>query len=161
MKTSHGVTYGATLLSLPHLRIVSDTDDCINWTGAKSTKGYGVFTLRGRQVYAHRILWEWSNGKQIPANYIIMHTCDNPLCVNPRHLQLGTTKDNVDDCNRKGRRNQVSGERHGMAKLTAEEVRIIRKDYKPRKVTLKALGNKYGVSESTIHVIVTGQKWKN
>lgn len=159
MKTRRGATFGATILALPHLRIVSDTDDCIEWTGARSSAGYGVFSLGRRQIKAHRIFWEWANQQRVPLGCVVMHLCDNPSCVNPKHLRLGSPYDNVSDCNRKGRRNQVTGERHGMAKLTVAQVQEIRRRYVPRSVTLETLGREYGVHMSTIHQIVRGEKW--
>jgi hypothetical protein len=159
MKTNAGVTFGAVILNLQGIRILSETDACIPWTGARSRRGYGLFTLNGKQVSAHRVFWEWANGRAIPPGFVVMHSCDNPPCVNPRHLSLGTAGDNVRDCAKKGRRNQVHGEAHGMVKLSADDVREIRRLYRPRVVTLEHLGLRFGVCAGTIGKIVKGDSW--
>ena len=83
--------------------IKRNPDECWPWTAAR-TGGYGYFGLDGRLVYAHRLSWEWANGQRIPDGMWILHSCDNPPCVNPAHLSLGTQLDDVRDMDRKGRR---------------------------------------------------------
>jgi hypothetical protein len=77
-------------------------DACWPWTGKKHSRGYGYF--RGMRV--HRIAWEIENGCKIPEGLIILHSCDNPICVNPAHLKCGTQKDNIRDGIMKGRINR-------------------------------------------------------
>lgn len=94
-------------------------DECWIWQGAvggrkpgRGYSGYGKFTVRGRQYDAHRVSWELHNGRPIPHGYQVMHKCDTPLCVNPRHLGIGTNDDNMADMETKGRaapRHPVSG----------------------------------------------------
>src|SRR3990167_6332282 len=85
-------------------RMVYRTDWCWLWLGAKLKKGYGVFreTCPRRSVLAHRVAYELANGP-IPGGKFVCHHCDNPSCVRPSHLFLGTQKDNMADCSRKGR----------------------------------------------------------
>ena len=97
-------------------------DDCWLWLGKLTDDGYGSFTatLRGKQVWkAHRYSWLLNVG-EIPGKRLVCHSCDNPACVNPDHLWLGTHKQNQLDMQIKGR--QVRGRKHGSVKLTEEQV---------------------------------------
>ena len=114
---------------------VQRTDGCWLWTGARNKAGYGLARKDGRWHRAHRVVYELVIGP-IPIGMNLMHTCDNPPCVNPDHLRPGTQRENLEDMTRKGRR--VSGERHvwfgqdqkgernRAAKLTEEEVAHIK-----------------------------------
>lgn len=77
--------------------------DCMIWQGSKNRTGYGYYSLRGKTVYAHRYSWQISNKAEIPKGKVIMHSCDNPSCVNPAHLSLGTYTDNAQDRQMKNR----------------------------------------------------------
>lgn len=81
---------------------VRRSDGCWEWTGSKRGNGYGCLAVGGRQVGAHRVAWETQNGP-IPEGLFVLHKCDNPPCVRPDHLFLGTAKDNAMDMARKGR----------------------------------------------------------
>jgi hypothetical protein len=90
-------------------------DSCWIWTGDINTCGYGRFRLNGKKVSAHGISYRNFKG-EIPCNLCVLHNCptgDNPSCVNPLHLWLGTHRDNNRDREAKGRGNQPSGDRHG------------------------------------------------
>ena len=78
-------------------------DDCWPWLGAKTKQGYGSFSACSRNKRAHRIAWSLGNGQSIPDSLMACHTCDNPSCVNPAHLWLGTNADNMADCRDKNR----------------------------------------------------------
>ena len=104
------------------------TDGCWEWTAGKFSTGYGAFKLSGRLQKAHRIAYELYVGK-IPDGLCVCHRCDNPGCVRPDHLFLGTHADNARDKIDKGRGNQPLGERNGQAKLTEAQVVAIRSRY--------------------------------
>jgi hypothetical protein len=133
---------------------VATGDGCWLWTGARDHKGYGVLR-RGRKyshARAHRVSYELHHGP-IPDGLFVCHTCDNPPCVNPDHLFLGTNAENTADRHRKGR--DARGTRNGLAKLTEAEVRAILAD--PR--TQTAIARDYGVNPVTIHYIKVGRNW--
>ena len=137
-----------------------DEDSCFEWLGSKNQYGYGWFHKHGHNVQAHRLAYEISKGP-IPENLCVCHKCDNPACVNPAHLFIGTKKDNNQDCNKKGRRNQPSGERHGSAKLTEEDVKDIRIAYSLGGCIQKDIAETFGVHRITISKIVNGKLWKH
>lgn len=80
---------------------------CYEWIGGKNNIGYGMFRDGDKMRTAHRVSYELANNIQIPHNMCVCHTCDNPKCVNPQHLWLGTVKDNINDMFKKGRANRI------------------------------------------------------
>ena len=137
-------------------------DECWPWVAAKAN-GYGRVWLggsppTGRLYPAHRIAWVLVNSP-IPDGLCVCHHCDNPACVNPAHLFLGTNEDNMADMVAKGR--QVRGELHGRAKLTEAEVRAIRREYAVGDITYREIGEQYRVSLPLIHNIVHRKRWKH
>lgn len=131
---------------------------CLVWTGIKSSDGYGLINI-GRPTYsAHRFAWTLRNGK-IPKGLCVLHKCDNPACVKPNHLWLGTQLDNIADRHKKDRDYHSRGELSGMAKLTNRQAREIKKKYKPHKYTRKMLAKEYGVCVGTIKHIIGGKRY--
>lgn len=118
--------------------IIDPITGCWNWTGARTSAGYGELGLNGKIVTAHRLSYMIFRG-EIPDGFLVCHTCDKPECVNPDHLFLGTNRDNVNDMIQKGRqnlsnapngrRNGQSGEKNYQAKLTEPDVLEIRRLY--------------------------------
>lgn len=139
---------------------IRKTRGCWIWTGAKITAGYGTLNVNGKTAYAHRLSWSIHHGR-IPGKLFVLHRCDNPACVRPSHLFLGTAKDNAVDMVKKGRNKHgnTEGELNGCAKLTAAEVNDIRAAYGP--VTLQYLADKYGVTKSAVWDIVKYRSWAN
>lgn len=136
---------------------VEKTDGCWNWTGPKY-KGYGRVWVNGETVRAHRASWILAHGS-IPAGLLVLHKCDNPACVNPGHLYIGTHDDNMRDkvardrCAHLDRR----GEKSGSALLTEDAVFSIRSSDRMN----KDLATHYGVDPSTISDIRRGKSWKH
>lgn len=132
-------------------------DACWNWTAHRNACGYGTFKY-GKIRRAHRAAWELTRGP-IPEGMCVCHTCDNPACVNPAHLWLGTPGQNAADRTVKGRNVAPKGEAHGGVKLTEEQVLDIRKTYAQGNVSQESLGHKYGVNQRQISRIVRGTSW--
>ena len=138
---------------------VKKTDSCWNWKGAKVKHGYGEFWLNSSLQKAHRIAFRIFKG-DIPDGLIVCHTCDNPSCVNPDHLWLGTHAQNTADCVMKNRNWTGNGEANGGAKLNSHQVIEIRARYAVGNVSRTPLAKEYGVSRTTIGKIVNRKKWK-
>jgi len=136
-------------------------DDCWLWIAGKDGYGYGAQNIDGRIVKAHRISWKIHNGN-IPSGLDVLHDCDTPACVNPKHLWVGTHTENMNDKNRKGRNGfpSLKGEEHGNAKLTDVLVLEIRAEAK-RGRSKKWMAKKYNVDPSTISDVVRRKSWKH
>lgn len=139
-------------------------DACWPWVRAvSSANGYGVVRVAGKIQRAHRIAWELANERPIPDGLLVCHRCDNRPCCNPAHLFVGTQSDNIRDMFAKGRDRQrhPRGENHHNSKLNDEAVRDIRRRVATGGVTRQALADEYGVSTSTIVLVVKREVWKH
>lgn len=136
------------------LEKINKTDTCWLWLGEPDDRGYGVISDLGQRIKAHRFSWIFHNGP-IPAGLCVLHKCDNPPCVNPDHLFLGTKGDNIQDCKAKGR--TARGESHGSARLTSEQVIAIRNSFPA--IPKCRLARIYGVTETHIREIINREKW--
>jgi hypothetical protein len=129
------------------------SNGCLIYTGGKVRDGYGWFnTPSGFPKQAHRFAYLLANGK-LDENLLVCHTCDNPACCEPGHLFQGTHQDNSDDCVNKGRGNVHIGTRNPNAKLTDEQVLLIRKIKSETNCTYKSLSAQFGVTPEMVSYI--------
>ncbi len=137
---------------------VNKTNTCWLWTGARiEGMGYGILRRGTRNegtILAHRLSWELSYGF-IPKKMQVCHKCDNPICINPDHLFLGTQYDNIQDMISKSRDNT-----NGRRKLSQHNIDNIRGKYLTGHYSLRSLAEIYGVGHKQIHRIVTFENWK-
>lgn len=134
---------------------VDRSNGCWNWTGYILDSGYGQFKHTYVNYRAHRVAFVLGYGRQ-PSG-IVMHTCDNRKCCNPKHLRDATNADNSADMVAKGRSAKPTGETHPMAKLNEEQVREILRADGPYPLIAK----KYGVSSSLVCGIKRGRFWRH
>ena len=142
---------------------IQKTDTCWIWNGTRQTKGYGQLWYNGKLHSAHRISYAIYNGG-IEPDKVVMHTCDNPNCVNPEHLKLGTQSDNMQDAKKKNRAFNIpprKGEENNKTKLNEEKVLKIRELYEQGNITQLELSNMYGVTKTAIHFIIKRKNWKH
>lgn len=137
---------------------VSQDRGCWEWKGKHPKSRYGKISLRGKDYLAHRAAYEVWVGP-IPKGLLVRHTCDNPPCINPEHLKVGTAKDNARDKVLRNRTQDQRGELGPRAKLTQAEVGQIRETYSDGGVTQQALADQYGVTQTTIGLIVRNKTW--
>lgn len=154
---------------------VKKTSSCWLWIGAKrgGMCPYGNIRFGKKRKLSHRISYEIYKGK-IPNGLFVLHKCDNPICVNPKHLFLGTWDDNNKDRKTKGR--SATGNAHGFklhpeavakgedsasSKLTNIQVLEIRRKYIPWKMTMNNLAKIYNVTDGTINGIIHRHTWKH
>jgi hypothetical protein len=153
---------------------------CLLWTGHRHPFGYGLINIGQRQHGVHRVVWELANGP-IPKGLQVQHWCNVPACINLEHLSVGTPKQNSQWMVTSGRTGRIPsetllrgdrhparirpgylprGERHGMSKLTAEDVLAIRarnQAGEPR----ASIAASFGIAKATIWWIVTRRTWKH
>jgi len=140
-------------------------NNCWEWTSWK-TKGkwrYGIFQIHTKnqkmQIRAHRASWYYFYGVLPPLDMFVCHSCDNPSCVNPSHLFLGTPKDNTRDMVNKQR--SCTGSKNGKTKLNNEQVINIKKLLKDNKLTQAEIAKIFKISQSTINQINKNKTWKH
>ena len=130
-------------------------DDCWEWQAATNGNSYGQFNWKGNRIYAHRCSW-LLHYAEIPGDMQVCHHCDNPGCVNPAHLFIGTQSDNIQDAANKNRLVDNSGAMNGRAKLTIRQIIDIRAS----SASKVALARRHNVDRKTIWNIVNYRTWK-
>lgn len=136
----------------------NDSGGCWNWTGGKNACGYGVLRINGRKTTAHRFSYALHSNLP-PGDLCVLHKCDNPRCVNPEHLFLGTPADNARDRASKGRNGDRHGERNGRAKLSFGQAQSTKARYASGE-RISDIAREFGVSWTAVKYIVSGRNWK-
>lgn len=147
-------------------KVEKQESGCWLWTGAIGSAGYGHFAFNGRPAKAHRVAYELFVGKiellegADSRGTCVMHKCDNPKCVNPEHLMLGTHRDNMVDKIAKNRCSSrpLLGEKHQNSKLKTDDIYVIRSlNYVGAK--MDQIADVFGVNRATVHRVLTGKTW--
>jgi len=158
-KLRNGHTQSCGCLRKPPLACVITESGCHHVVSHRPSRfGKIYISVKGKSVILSRLIYSTLHG-EIPMGMVVCHHCDNPSCINPAHLFLGTQNDNVQDMIRKGRRAVSRGQKNGRSKLSDEQVREIRDAYDGRRGAQTVLARKYGVSCTQISGIVRGTKW--
>ncbi len=136
-------------------------DECVEWPRARHFYGYGLLTLNKKRMRAHLVAWELWNDRAFPSGLRGTHSCDNPPCYNPTHIVPDTQGGNIRQAYLRGRMvaPNLSGEQHGMAKLTWEQVRYIRRRY-AEGVKQTELAKEMNMRQGAISNIVLHKIWK-
>lgn len=152
-------------IEIRFLEKVQKTEKCWFWTGFKNKNGYGYFSIPtgvqgGISAKAHRVSFELFKGP-IPKGLYVCHKCDNPSCVNPDHLFVGTNQENIQDSINKNRHKvpSLAGENHGRAILKAADIEKIRA-LAETGLSQREMGIKFNISRSHIGAIINKKYWK-
>ena len=139
-------------------------DACHYWTAAHLPRGYGLIGAGGKygkQLLAHRVAWELAHGMSVPEGLFVLHSCDEPRCVNERHLSVGTHQQNLDQMKARNRHPgpRMKGKEHPLAKISEETVLEMRRRYSGGRGQLTALSREFGMSKSQTSRILRGTSW--
>jgi hypothetical protein len=134
---------------------VHKTPSCWLWTSSRIKNWHGTFSVHGYPRYAHRVAWELANGP-IPDGLQVLHRCDEPICVRPDHLFLGTQADNLKDAAKKERFHvpRPNHHRRTLSDTDVERIKMLRASG----LTLEAIGAEFGVTKSAVCQIVNGKR---
>lgn len=138
---------------------VDKSGECWEWQGSRQHYGHGLMSVKGKHLKTHRISYELHVGP-IPVGLCVRHKCDNPPCVNPDHLEVGTLADNNRDRDLRGRHVKLENEAHGMHKLTDRQVATIRRLAEERAMTRIAIARQFGISEGYLYRLLKHESRK-
>jgi len=141
-------------IKLFEAKVDKDLVGCWEWQAGLGRGKYGKFMAGRETLRAHRVAYELYKGP-IPDGLMVRHMCFNPKCVNPKHLEVGTAKDNAQDTVRSGRQARPRGSKDGMAKLKECDIPFIRSS----SLTSPVLARMYGVSKTTILRVKSRERW--
>jgi hypothetical protein len=133
-------------------------DGCWEWQAGHHSYGYGTLGGKNWRAYAHRLSYQMFRGP-VPSWLCVCHSCDNPNCVKPSHLFLGTKADNTHDMLAKGRQVVRFGENHPHAKLTCEEARQVRDLASAKVLSARQIGRDYGITHGIVCKIRDRELW--
>ena len=125
---------------------IGEPDECWEWEAYRQENGYGTIKKNRKDIGAHRVSWELENGREVPDGMVVMHSCDNPSCVNPAHLSVGTQADNLADCKAKGRANTYT-------KFSADQVERVRQ-LANMKWTQRRISEEMGISQQHVSQLI-------
>ncbi len=157
----HGRISGRTILTLQALLAcgTAHSSGCIVWNrGWLNSDGYGILEVGGGKWLAHRYAWHLAFGP-IPEGKVVCHVCDNPKCINPDHLFIGTRADNNRDRKEKGRNADTRLDKHPRTSLTIEQVRQIKRLQRDTTLTHREIASQFGVTHHVVAKIKTGPNW--
>lgn len=166
----HGLTGVSGLIPVPEISEQGRTrffakvqkgepHECHPWIARRDAKGYGIFYANDESFRAHRVAWVIANGP-IPDGLLVLHRCDNPSCVNPEHLFLGTNADNAADKVAKGRVSRQKGELCGTSKLTDQGVRSMR-TMRKLGISIRDISLHFQVTKSAVKAVLYGKTWSH
>ena len=127
---------------------------CWEWIAAKHPKGYGIFSIKGKTIYAHRYLWQLLNGS-ISSNFELDHLCNNKSCVRPDHLECTTHAENM---KRAAKLGVWNGTKNGNAKRTEEQVQVI-KMFAGFGIPIRILAENFKIPLRSVYAIVKRESW--
>lgn len=139
-----------------------EKEKCWEWQGGQGNNGYGRLKINKKNFKAHRISFALFNG-YLDSSKVCCHSCDNPVCVNPHHLWLGTHLENMKDRDKKGRckSDHLFTQTLKTRKLTQEDVIWMRANYSPNTWSVNKLAKKFQVCRNTIQQALKGKTWKS
>lgn len=138
---------------------IKGEDNCWTWKGSvtgRKQNSYGRFRFNRKIVKSHRLSYELMYGN-IPEDLFVLHSCDNKLCCNPKHLHLGTHRDNMNEAKERGR--VPRGENSKLTKLKNENIIKIRELYDSKKYTNRQIGKLFDISKNHVSLIVHRKIW--